>query len=394
MITLEEYNYASILASAEDPVWVSDDEALAELCQQWSQCPVIALDTEFIRTKTYYPIPGLIQLADQHSCYLIDPLAITAWDPLRELLTNPDVLKLLHAPSEDLELFRHSYGVLIEPLFDTQIAAAFAGWGHSRGLQKLLKLVLDVELDKEETRSDWLKRPLTPEQERYAALDVAHLVELYKRILPDLEANQRQSWVNEETQLLIDTVAKADSELDKYYLRFTQLWNLKPHRQAALRDVCTWRETIVREKDRTRNSVMSNNLLVEVFKRWPRSMKDLSEIKEMRGSVVGEYGHDIMRMIYDARSSAKEHPAELIPQPLDFKWHGVVKKLRKFGIELSERLNIPQELLVRKRDIEMLIRSGESDGEFSLPSGLKGWRETVIGEPMLAELKRINETSE
>lgn len=394
MITLEEYNYASILASAEDPVWVSDDEALAELCQQWSQCPVIALDTEFIRTKTYYPIPGLIQLADQHSCYLIDPLAITAWDPLRELLTNPDVLKLLHAPSEDLELFRHSYGVLIEPLFDTQIAAAFAGWGHSRGLQKLLKLVLDVELDKEETRSDWLKRPLTPEQERYAALDVAHLVELYKRILPDLEANQRQSWVNEETQLLIDTVAKADSELDKYYLRFTQLWNLKPHRQAALRDVCTWRETIVREKDRTRNSVMSNNLLVEVFKRWPRSMKDLSEIKEMRGSVVGEYGHDIMRMIYDARSSAKEHPAELIPQPLDFKWHSVVKKLRKFGIELSERLNIPQELLVRKRDIEMLIRSGESDGEFSLPSGLKGWRETVIGEPMLAELKRINETSE
>ena len=394
MIALDEYSYESILASAEDPVWVSDDQTLAQLCEQWSQCPVIALDTEFIRTKTYYPIPGLIQLADQHSCYLIDPLAITEWNPLRKLLNNTEVLKLLHAPSEDIELFRHSFQVLPQPLFDTQIAAAFAGLGHSRGLQKLLKQVLDVDLDKEETRSDWLKRPLTPRQERYAALDVAHLVELYRRILPQLEANKRLDWVAEETRVLVDSVANADTDIDKYYLRFTQLWNLKPHRQTALRDVCTWREKIVREKDRTRNSLLSNHLLVEVFKRWPRSVKDLSEIKEMRGSVVGEYGPEIMRMIYDARTSHKVYPAELIPQPLDFKWHAAVKKLRKFGIELSEKLDIPQELLVRKRDIEMLIRSGEESGDFTLPEGLKGWREAVIGEPMLAELKRINETSE
>lgn len=393
MIGIEDYNYAAILASAEDPVWVSDDAQLAQLCEHWSECPVIALDTEFIRTKTYYPIPGLIQLADQQGCFLIDPLAITEWNPLREVLVNPDVLKLLHAPSEDIELFRHSFQVLPAPLFDTQIAAAFAGWGHSCGLQKLLKLVLDVNLDKEETRSDWLKRPLSSQQERYAALDVAHLVELYRHIKPKLEANQRESWVREETAQLVANVASADSHIDDYYLRFTQLWNLPPHRQAALRDVCAWRERIVRERDRTRNSVMSNNSLVEVFKRWPRSMKDLSEIKEIRGSVVGEYGHEVMQMIYDARTSEKINPPELIPQPLDFKWHAVVKKLRHFGVEMAEKLGIPQELLIRKRDIEMLIRSADETGEFSLPEGLKGWREAVIGQPLLAELKRIEEAN-
>lgn len=394
MISLDDYKYEAILASAEDPIWVNDDASLAELCRQWSECPVIALDTEFIRTKTFYPIPGLIQLADQHSCYLIDPLAITEWNPLRQLLVNPDVLKLLHAPSEDIELFRHSFQVLPAPLFDTQIAAAFAGWGHSRGLQKLLKMVLDVELDKEETRSDWLKRPLTPKQERYAALDVAHLVELYRRIKPLLESNQREAWVEEETAQLVANVANADADMGNYYLRFTQLWNLPSHRQAALRDVCIWREHLVRDKDRTRNSVLSNNTLIEVFKRWPRSMKDLSEIKEIRGSIVGEYGHDVMRMIYDARTSEKINPPELIPQPLDFKWHGVVKKLRNFGVALAEKLDIPQELLIRKRDIEMLIRSGEETGEFSVPEGLKGWRESVIGLPLLAELQRITETTE
>jgi ribonuclease D len=396
LISLDDYHYDQLVAGADKPIWISDDESLATGCNAWSKCPVIALDTEFIRTRTYYPIPGLIQLADNQNCYLIDPLAISDWNPLRALLVNPDVLKVLHAPSEDIELFRHSYQVIPQPVFDTQIGAAFAGWGHGRGLQKLLKLVLDIDLDKEETRSDWLQRPLTPKQERYAALDVAHLAELYRRIQSDLDASGRGAWVAEETDQLIANVSNADAEIDNYYQRFSQLWNLPEHRLASLRDLCSWRERIVRETDRTRNSVLSNNLIVETLKRWPRSMKDLAEIKEMRGSVVGEYGHDIMRFIYDARTSAKINPPEPIVQPLDFKWHGVVKKLRSFGIKVAEDQDIPQELLLRKRDIEALIRNAEEavGADIELPISLQGWRESIIGAPLLAELKRLEGSAE
>lgn len=397
MISLDDYHHDQLMAAAEKPIWVNDNETLATYCDAWSQCTVIALDTEFIRTRTYYPIPGLIQLADNQHCYLIDPLAITDWDPFRLLLVNPDVMKVLHAPSEDIELFRHSYQVVPTPLFDTQIGAAFAGWGHGRGLQKLLKLVLDIDLDKEETRSDWLQRPLTPKQERYAALDVAHLAELYRRIQSDLDASGRGAWVSEETDNLVSNVSNADAEIDKYYQRFSQLWNLPEHRLAALRDLCSWRERIVRETDRTRNAVLSNHLIVETLKRWPRSMKDLSEIKEMRGSVVGEFGHDIMRYLYDGKTSAKINPPEPIVQPLDFKWHGVVKKLRKLGMQVAEDLDVPQELLLRKRDIEALIRNAEVAGESGdviLPLSLQGWRESVIGLPLLAELNSLEERVE
>lgn len=393
MIPLEQYNSESLIKSADAPIWITDDETLAQKCEQWSHCPLIALDTEFIRTKTFYPIPGLIQLADDRFCYLIDPLAINDWNPLRRLLINPDVLKLFHAPSEDIELFRHSYQVVPQPLFDTQIAAAFAGWGHSRGLQKLLKLVLDVDLDKEETRSDWLQRPLTAKQERYAALDVAHLVELYRRIQAKLVDNGRGPWASEETSQMVANVANAEAEVDTYYQRFTQLANLAPHRQTALRDVCAWRERVVREEDRTRNSLLSNHLIVEVFKRWTKSLKDFSEIKEMRGSVVGTYGMTIVTMLREARTSHKVNPAPPMPKPLDFKWHSAVKQLRKFGQQVCEEQDIPPELLLRKRDIEDLIRAFDEgvEGDSILPPSLQGWRKSLIGEPLAAELQRIIE---
>lgn len=393
MIPLEQYNADSLLRSADAPIWIRDNAALEQKCQQWSHCPLIALDTEFIRTKTFYPIPGLIQLADDQHCYLIDPLSITEWNPLRKLLTNQDVLKLFHAPSEDIELFRHSYQVIPEPLFDTQIAAAFAGWGHSCGLQKLLKLVLDVDLDKEETRSDWLQRPLSAKQERYAALDVAHLVELYRRIQAKLVANGRGPWASEETAQMVANVASSESEIDSYYQRFTQLANLAPHRQTGLRDLCSWRERVVRAEDRTRNSLLSNHLIIEICKRWTKSVKDLSEIKEMRGSVVGTYGMEIVSMLREARTAHKLNPAPEMPKPLDFKWHSVVKRLRNFGQTICEEQDIPQELLLRKRDIEDLIRCFAEGGEGDeiLPPGLRGWRQAIIGEPLVGELQRIIE---
>ena len=172
---MQRYDWHRLQQAAASPIWINDTATLVHYCQQWLQLPLIALDTEFMRTETFYPIPGLIQIADDQGCYLIDPLQVEDMSPLAEVLRAPDVLKVLHAGNEDMELFRHSYGVLPQPLYDTQVGAAFAGWGFSMGLQRLVAYALEVELGKGETTSDWLQRPLTAEQEHYAALDVAYL---------------------------------------------------------------------------------------------------------------------------------------------------------------------------------------------------------------------------
>ncbi|WP_235263701.1 ribonuclease D [Nitrincola sp. A-D6] len=173
--TTQAYQAETLAQSAHDPVWIRDTAALVHYCKQWAELPLIAVDTEFMRVDTFYPLPGLIQVADEHSCYLIDPLSIEDMSAFATLLADVRVLKVLHAASEDLELFRHHYGVVPEPLMDTQVAAAFAGWGFSMGLQRILQYALDITLGKAHTRSDWLQRPLTDEQVLYAALDVAYL---------------------------------------------------------------------------------------------------------------------------------------------------------------------------------------------------------------------------
>ena len=162
-----------------DPVWISQDHELAELCERLRGQAAVAVDTEFMRTDTFYPIAGLIQLGDGKVCYLVDPLSITDFSPLRELMLDEKVVKVLHSCSEDIEVFVSLLGEVPSPIFDTQIAAAFAGLGFSLGYAGLVKAVLNIDVPKDETRSDWLQRPLSESQIKYAALDVAHMLIVY-----------------------------------------------------------------------------------------------------------------------------------------------------------------------------------------------------------------------
>ena len=161
---------------------------------------MLALDTEFQRETTFYPIAGLIQLGDAQHQYLIDPLTIDEWSPLRELFvqSKPHVL---HACSEDLEVFARLLGVLPAVLLDTQIGAALAGFGFSLSYQALVRECLGVEVEKEQTRSDWLRRPLSVEQCHYAALDIAHLPAVYECIAERLDKHNRMAWWEAEGRL-------------------------------------------------------------------------------------------------------------------------------------------------------------------------------------------------
>lgn len=194
--------------------WISSDAELAEHCNYWNTLDFIALDTEFIRVTTFYPIAGLVQISDGAETYLLDPLLINDWQPLADVFNNQQVVKVLHACNEDLEVFALLVGALPAPLFDTQIAAGYLNIGFSMGYSRLVQQLLEIELPKGETRSDWLQRPLSDLQVLYAAQDTAHLVDVYGALAQQL-SEQKYAWVIEDGAAL---VAAAQQTADPYEL--------------------------------------------------------------------------------------------------------------------------------------------------------------------------------
>ncbi len=374
---------------ADTPIWIVDDQALADYCRHWQGLPMIALDTEFIRVDTYYPIPGLIQVADDSHCYLIDPLQIDDYAPLVAVFRDPSVLKVLHAGNEDLELFLYMLGELPQPIFDTQIAAGFLGWGFSMGYQRMVEHALDVQLDKGETTSDWLQRPLTAAQEHYATLDVAYLPALCQRQMAELQQRGMYDWLQEETALLLAQTHDADPDGVTYYQRFSQAWKLPVEKIAALRDLTAWRERICRQRDVPRNRVLRNQTLLEVIYAWPMTGAQLSQVRDIKPRMVRQDGDVILGFLKQAAQSALVKPPQPIVRPLSYKWNKPLKALKALAREKAESLNMAPEILLRKKDLDALIRS-EDNGVFSLPESLLGWRKAVIGDALLVELKKLN----
>lgn len=389
---MQRYDWRRLEQAAADPVRINDASTLAHYCEQWLKQPLIALDTEFMRTETFYPIPGLIQVADEQSCYLIDPLQIDDMSPLAAVLRAPDVLKVLHASNEDLELFRHSYGAMPHPLYDTQVGAAFVGWGFSMGLQRMVMHALDIELGKGETTSDWLQRPLTAEQEHYAALDVAYLPTLALMQREQLESRERLGWVMDECSDLCRSVSGADeADPECYFQRFSQVWHLDDQHRALLRDLSAWRERTCRMRDLSRNRLLRNQTLLEIVERMPRSEQVLDSIIK-RGRIVREFGAEILAIIAGAGESAQNNPPAEIERPLPYVWNKRLKQLRAIGRQAAETHDLLPEVLLRKRDLDALIRSLDADGHYHLPPSLSGWRKPLVGDALLDRIGQF-ETS-
>ena len=374
-----------------EPIWIDQDQQLARLCARWRGQTAIAVDTEFMRSETFYPKAGLLQVGDGQGCYLIDPLAIGELQPLRELFMAPEVTKVLHAPSEDLEVFQHWLGVLPDPLFDTQLAAAFAGEGFSLGYAGLGKALLGVEIPKGETRSNWLQRPLSVAQQRYAALDVAHMLVIYGKLLQRLKTSERLHWVKAESA---DLVAKARQEPEPgdYYRKLGSAWKLHRRELAVLRQVCAWREREARRSDRPRNRLIKEAGLWELARRQPSDLGQLQALKEVPGRTLRDYGETLLEQVALGRSQPEALWPEPLPAPMGRAEAPFLKTLKAHVRNLAERLDLPPELLARKRDYEALVRSGLKGGEFILPPGLEGWRRDLLGDSLL-EVARAHKGS-
>lgn len=366
---------------ANDIHWILDDAGLAEHCAAWQALPFVALDTEFMRVDTFYPIAGLLQVSGGDGAYLIDPLRISDWRPFAALLEAPNVVKVLHSCSEDLEVFLRLSGSLPAPLFDTQLAAGYLNLGFSMGYSRLVQALLDIELPKGETRSDWLQRPLSELQVRYAAEDVLHLVEVYRALMARL-APQKVAWVLEDGAELVANLSREVAPEDAW--REAKLaWKLSRQQQGVLRALCAWREREARARNQPRNRVLREHSLWPLARTQPDNLVALARIEDMHPKTVRQDGETLLKLIREAAALPPEQWPEALPEPLPIEASALLKKLRAVGQRESERLDIVPELMLRKKTLEALLKSGFPNGPYQLPDSLRGWRRELMGQALL-----------
>jgi len=366
---------------ANDIHWILDDASLAEHCAAWQTLPFVALDTEFMRVDTFYPIAGLLQVSGGEQAYLIDPLRISDWTPFSALLQAPGVVKVLHSCSEDLEVFLRLTGSLPTPLFDTQLAAGYLNLGFSMGYSRLVQALLDIELPKGETRSDWLQRPLSELQVRYAAEDVLHLVEVYRALMARL-APQKVEWILEDGAELVANLGREVAPEDAW--RDAKLaWKLSRQQQAVLRALCAWREREARARNQPRNRILREHSLWPLARTQPDNLVALARIEDMHPKTVRQDGESLLQLIRDAAALPPEQWPQALPEPLPIEASALLKKLRAIGQQEGERLDIVPELMLRKKTLEALLKSGYPNGPYQLPDSLRGWRRELMGQALL-----------
>src|SRR5690554_1309094 len=264
--------------SESKPAWVTDPAVIE---RHLASAPErVGLDTEFIRERTYWPRLALVQLAIGNDILLIDPLEPGITDALRPLLLDPSVTKVMHSAGEDLVAFHHACGAVPAPLFDTQVAAAFTGIGGGMGYQRLVSELLGVDLPKGQTRSDWLRRPLSPAQLEYAADDVVHLAALHAELAGRLQDGERRVWFEEDCARLVAAADNGEERWPHPSLRASQF--LDEEARVRLLRLLRWREQQARERDRPRSWILDNELATDLARKPPASQQALQDILDAR----------------------------------------------------------------------------------------------------------------
>lgn len=361
------------------PVLITNNEELALLCRRWDCLPILALDTEFIRVDTFFPKLGLIQVCDDNGSYLLDPLVLTDWTAFNAILTNTQITKVLHSCSEDLVVFKEFFGNLPSPIFDTQKAAAFLGFGYSISYQNLVKEVLKIEISKGETRSDWLRRPLTGEQCSYAALDVAYLPEIYRHLRRLLSEKSRLDWLQSECTEMIMTANSevSESNWESCHQNISTAWKLDNFQLTVLQRLCIWREREARRRDKPRSWIAKDSDLISLAERIPKDRSSLFSISELSKSLLNRDSDSLLEII---KAPHVGEPLKLtaIDPPLSAEMRGYLKKCQAVVQKKAEEIGIAPEMLARKKQLMPLVIEVSRNKDFVWPESLSGWRQPLL----------------
>ncbi len=357
--------------------YVDTPQALKALCRELQSAKVIAVDTEFIREKTYYAKLCLIQVASDSVTACVDPIALDNLDELMAVLYSPDKLKLFHAAWQDLEIFYDQWERIPTPIFDTQIAAALLGFSDQIGYANLVAQLLDIQLDKTAVRTDWAQRPLSPQQLAYAADDVNYLLELYPLVLQRLRELGRDSWLDEDFTSLTESNGYA-KPADTAWQRISGHGRLKPRQLAALQRLATWRELQARQRNKPRKWILSDDLLLMLAKHLPSDKEKLSKVRGLPERILNQAGNDIIAAIKDALDLANDAlPTVSQKQRLTTEQECLTDTLMAYLRLLAQENQISPASLSSRKEIEKMVR-----GERDIPL-LHGWRKHLAGEPLL-----------
>jgi ribonuclease D len=350
-------------------------DALTAFTARAARADALALDTEFMREKTYRAELCLLQVADAREAVCIDPIALDI-APLAAVFTSPAV-KVMHAARQDLEVLFPAVG-LVRPVFDTQIAAALAGHPAQVGYAELTRRLLGVELSKAHTRTDWSRRPLSPEQQEYALDDVRHLLPLRALLLEALDAKGRLPWLEEELAALGNPDALRVAPEDAWK-KVKGLPGLDPERQRLAQSLAAWRESRAIDRNRPRGWILDDVSLREIVMRLPRSSEALAALPEMQESVVRKCGDELLALVRDAHIAEPPPPLPRRERP-DPAQLALVKRLADVAAAVAQELDISAEVLATRRELEKLA-AGKRD-----VSLLRGWRQQVVGDRLSAAL--------
>ncbi len=350
---------------------IVDDESLAEVVSLLTQADRYAVDTEFHREKTYWPHVALVQVAWDDRIVLIDPLALDL-ARLQEVFAGPG-LAVMHAASQDIEVFERSVGSVPSQLFDTQIAAGFLGYG-TPSLTALVEGELGFRLPKGDRLTDWMRRPLDDRQKAYAASDVAHLLELHERLATRIEAGGRTEWVTAENEA--QRTWRPVREPEMAYTRIKEARQLRGTALGVAQALAAWRERRAAEIDVPGRHVMADLAVVTVANRAPTRVEDLKGVRGLDDRLRrGPQAEAIVAAV--ARGKAEGPPAQSRngDQQIDRRLRPAVALVSAWVAQLGRTHGIDTALLGTRADIEELLATGT--GRLA-----EGWRAELVGGPV------------
>lgn len=363
-------------------MYIANQETLEAFIARAHASSVLAIDTEFLREKTYYARLCLIQLATDDEVVIVDPFSVGDLHVLAPLLEDENVVKVLHAAGQDLEILWHEVGVMPKPLFDTQVAAALLGHTQQIGYGALVNAECGVQLRKVDSFTDWSRRPLSDSQLEYAADDVIYLPQMYARMKQQLESQGRLHWLDPEFAEMCDP-SRFESDERERYRRLKRVGQLSRRQLAAAREVAAWREITAQKRNVPRKWVITDEQIVEACKRDSRTIDDLFMVRGMREKLNTRDARTVAALMKSAMDaspdtwpepdrSGKNEPN--VDAPLDLMSALVRLRAKENGVAFPT--------LASHDDLVRVARGYRQGIDL-----LRGWRRALVGEELIELLE-------
>ena len=369
-------------------LFIEDTPSLQKLCKTLSKEAFLAIDTEFVREKTYYPKLCLIQVGYSTDAAIIDPLAPNIdLKPFLKLLNNKKILKIFHSGRQDIEIFYHLTGKTPKPVFDTQIAASVCGFGHSISYDALVYEVTKIEIDKSSRLTDWSLRPLDKKQLEYALRDVTFLIPCYEYLAKYLKKHHREHWIDEEVAALLNEKCyKIDPESAWQRIKYA---GHNVHFLVALKALAAWREKRAMKYNTPKRSILKDEVLLSVASTNPKTLDELRHVRNIRPDIVeGKLGLEIIEALNAARNEPPSRELKKIDRERKVhipKSAVALTEVLKLLLKVKcEQAGVVQSIVADEEDIRNIACSNDSKNR-----ALEGWRYDIFGHDALAFRKGL-----